>query len=279
MNDKEPLLKDEEEQLACLMEDKKKKEKKGINWVVVRTIIASILVLWFFIDSAIAFYIGFANFDLHYKTNEDNTKLVEETEKELSLSDNLVTTNYEKINFSYNTVTTKTLNNLYKDYIDVNFLDNEILVNIILSNLGMNREKNTLSIDKVTWDESASKIFNREVSFSDIESLKVEANESNETYTLTYTYDEATKDFIIKKLSKATMKDDELYLYEKFAYFKFVSENKYEVYGSMNLDNPIMTYIDDEGNRKFDNEEVLKTYKYTFKKSNGNYGLFSINAL
>ena len=77
-------------------------------------------------------------------------------------------------------------------------------------------------------------------------------------------------DFIKKSIVKATIKDDELYIYEKFGYFQFVENNTYNVYSNLMDSELLSTYVDAIGDKNFTDLDLLKTYKWTYKRGNDN---------
>ena len=92
------------------------------------------------------------------------------------------------------------------------------------------------------------------------------------------TFDEITQsfnntcsnNFLIRQIDHATTLDDELYIYEKFGYFKLLSDNTYEIYDDSIESNLIGNYTDTTGNKEYSDITNLKTYKWTFKKGNDN---------
>ena len=86
--------------------------------------------------------------------------------------------------------------------------------------------------------------------------------------------------FLVKNITRATSDNENLYIYESFGYFKYISDNNYEVYDSPLESNLITTYIYIDGTRNFTNNDSLATYMWTYKKgSDNNYYFVSVTRL
>lgn len=217
----EPLLKEEQETFPWLEEKKESKKIKIDKSLIITIIIAIFVVLWFG-RSVYGFYIGFKYYDLRYdditleeeKTNDSgeeeidiNSLVLSEVYGSIDITDTNELANLYPIFYSENELLAHNLNDMQKlslifSYlgIDCNNLEGNLTIDdikagaILLFNddtfLNILLDQNELSIDnyKILKEENIYKV-----------SIDTCINSSNITKTIT----------------KASTKDDELYIYEK----------------------------------------------------------------
>lgn len=284
MENKEPLLKDEVETFPFLQEDKPKKENNQNKVSLIVTIVLSIIILAFVGKMFYAFYIGFKYYNLRFEdTTSENRK-----ENVIDLTSAILNDTYKKIKVT----NANELSNLFSTFYGENEVKSESINNndrlaIIFSYLNIGCNSLTSTKTKAALKEIAVNLFNDErvvdvLNDTDIEigNYKVTFNAATNDYTITLNACTPTNDFVVKKIEKATTEDDNLYIYEKFGYFVSNGINTYDVYGKGSKGNVLTTFTDSLGNKEFNNVNVLKTYKWTFKKGSGNnYYFVSINPI
>ena len=143
--------------------------------------------------------------------------------------------------------------------------------------------QDTFTITLVELKELSIKLFNNEnidiyLIDKTYDNYQVTYDSVNELFNVSIiSPNTCSNDFLIRKIDHATTKGDELYIYEKFGYFKLVENNNYEIYGDSLLINLIGNYLDTDGTKNYLETSNLKTYKWTFKKGNNdNYYFVSI---
>lgn len=285
----EPLLKDEEEKLVVTPNNKltitKKFKGKKINWNkdTIITIILAIFILWFFGKNVIQpYYIGFKYFDLRYEDTENINEEENNTKEQAISNDSAILLNtYNRFNVDNCLNSSYILNRLYGNTV-INNLSTDEQMQLILNNYNV-LNQDTFTITLTDFKDLSIKLFNNEnidIYLIDkaYENYQVTYDSTNELFTInTINPNTCTTDFLIRKIDYATTKGDELYIYEKFGYFKLIDNNNYEIYGDALLTNLIGNYIDTDGTKKYLETENLKTYKWTFKKGNNdNYYFVSI---
>lgn len=284
MENKEPLLKDEVETFPFLQEEKPKKENNQNKVSLIVTIVLSILILAFVGKMFYAFYMGFRYYDLRF---EDTTGESSE-ENVIDLTSAILNDTYKKINVTDANELSNLLGTIYSDTeVKSENLSNNDRLALIFSYLNINCNNLTSTTTKNALKEISVILFNDErvvdiLNDTDLEvgNYKVTFNATTNDYTITLNACTPTNDFVVKKIEKATTEDENLYIYEKFGYFVNNGTNTYDVYGTGSKGNILTTFTDSLGNKEFNNINLLKTYKWTFKKGSGNnYYFVSVNPI
>ena len=301
-----PLLEEKEEKIVFATNDKltitkngKNKKKKNItksllNKSVIITVILTFGIFYFFGRTLYGFYIGFEYFDLRYanttpspvaSSNQTKEDKNESALKEVPLNSAILNDTYNKININN---CNNLLNLFYSNGITINDLTNEDKFALAINSLN-------LVTDTGLYSLSATELNNIFINLFDDSSLittfQVAGISNYKTYSVNY---DATADmfiinglnnntcannFIKKSITKATSDNENLYIYESFGYFKNIGDNNYEVYDSP-LENRLLTNYTDTDGKEFSNNELLATYKWTYKKgSDNNYYFVSITRL
>lgn len=284
----EPLLKDEEEKLVVTPNDKLtllKKKGKKINWNkdTIITIILALVILWFFGKNVVhPYYMGFKYYNLRFE-KEEIEEVIEKEDEEQEISNNsaILLNTYNQINVDNCLNSVYLLNRLYGNTL-VNNLSNDEQMQLILNYYNV-LNQDTFTITLVELKELSIKLFNNEnidiyLIDKTYDNYQVTYDSVNELFNVSIiSPNTCSNDFLIRKIDHATTKGDELYIYEKFGYFKLVENNNYEIYGDSLLINLIGNYLDIDGTKNYLETSNLKTYKWTFKKGNNdNYYFVSI---
>ncbi|MFR5856233.1 MAG: hypothetical protein ACLUFU_00300 [Bacilli bacterium] len=284
----EPLLKDEEEKLVVTPNNKLtllKKKGKKINWNkdTIITIILALVILWFFGKNVVhPYYMGFKYYNLRFE-KEEIEEVIEKEDEEQEISNNsaILLNTYNQINVDNCLNSVYLLNRLYGNTL-VNNLSNDEQMQLILNYYNV-LNQDTFTITLVELKELSIKLFNNEnidiyLIDKTYDNYQVTYDSVNELFNVSIiSPNTCSNDFLIRKIDHATTKGDELYIYEKFGYFKLVENNNYEIYGDSLLINLIGNYLDTDGTKNYLETSNLKTYKWTFKKGNNdNYYFVSI---
>lgn len=267
MENLEPLLKEKEDKFYFVNEEKPKKNKNKIEIIV--TSIVSAIVLWLMWYSLYPFYVGFVNYDEGHKTEE-----VVKNEEEINANSALVN---ELISY-FDVTNDNELSNLLAIYssneITSNAVSSEQKLMVVFKSLGITCSGNEVIKGLEEIKSEARKIFNDDTFAEDLnislDGYSITYNETNNNYTIKLNSCPSSEDFIVKSVVKATSTDDEIYIYQAFGYFVKGPENKYFVYDSALKTNQIGEFIDEAGNKEFNQFEKLKQFKWTFKKSSDN---------
>ena len=267
MENLEPLLKEKEDKFYFVNEEKPKKNKNKIEIIV--TSIVSAIVLWLMWYSLYPFYVGFVNYDEGHKTEE-----VVKKEEEINANSALVN---ELISY-FDVTNDNELSNLLAIYssneITSNAVSSEQKLIVVFKSLGVTCSGNEVIKGLEEIKSEARKIFNDDTFAEDLnislDGYSITYNETNNNYTIKLNSCPSSEDFIVKSVVKATSTDDEIYIYQAFGYFVKGPENKYFVYDSALKTNQIGEFIDEAGNKEFNQFEKLKQFKWTFKKSSDN---------
>lgn len=267
MENFEPLLKEKEDKFYFVNEEKPKKNKNKIEIIV--TSIVSAIVLWLMWYSLYPFYVGFVNYDEGHKTKE-----VVKNEEEINANSALVN---ELISY-FDVTNDNELSNLLAIYssneITSNAVSSEQKLMVVFKSLGITCSGNEVIKGLEEIKSEARKIFNDDTFAEDLnislDGYSITYNETNNNYTIKLNSCPSSEDFIVKSVVKATSTDDEIYIYQAFGYFVKGPENKYFVYDSALKTNQIGEFIDEAGNKEFNQFEKLKQFKWTFKKSSDN---------
>lgn len=267
MENLEPLLKEKEDKFYFVNEEKPKKNKNKIEIIV--TSIVSAIVLWLMWYSLYPFYVGFVNYDEGHKTEE-----VVKKEEEINANSALVN---ELISY-FDVTNDNELSNLLAIYssneITSNAVSSEQKLMVVFKSLGVTCSGNEVIKGLEEIKSEARKIFNDDTFAEDLnislDGYSITYNETNNNYTIKLNSCPSSEDFIVKSVVKATRADDEIYIYQAFGYFIKGPENKYFVYDSALKTNQIGEFIDEAGNKEFNQFEKLKQFKWTFKKSSDN---------
>ena len=273
MKNLEPLLKEKEEKFYFVNENEPKKGNKNKTEIIVTSVI-SVIILWLMWYSLYPFYVGF----VHYDEGHESTSDINKVEEDISSDSALITELYSYIDTKNN----NELANLFVIYGDYT-INNEVLTNeqkliSVFRYLGVTCDGNEIikSLDEIK--SSANKIFNGDSFVSlivdnseyNFEGYNVVYNAMDNNYTIKLNSCPESNDFTFKKLLKATQYKDEIYIYEAFGYFVNALDNKYIVYDNALKTNSIGEYVDENGNREFNEIDQLRQYKWTFKKSSDN---------
>ncbi len=284
----EPLLKDEEEKLVVTPNNKLtllKKKGKKINWNkdTIITIILALVILWFFGKNVVhPYYMGFKYYNLRFE-KEEIEEVIEKEDEEQEISNNsaILLNTYNQINVDNCLNSVYLSNRLYGNTL-VNNLSNDEQMQLILNYYNV-LNQDTFTITLVELKELSIKLFNNEnidiyLIDKTYDNYQVTYDSVNELFNVSIiSPNTCSNDFLIRKIDHATTKGDELYIYEKFGYFKLVENNNYEIYGDSLLINLIGNYLDTDGTKNYLETSNLKTYKWTFKKGNNdNYYFVSI---
>ena len=267
MENLEPLLKEKEDKFYFVNEEKPKKNKNKIEIIV--TSIVSAIVLWLMWYSLYPFYVGFVNYDDGHKTEE-----VVKNEEEINVNSALIN---ELISY-FDVTNDNELSNLLAIYssneITSNAVSSEQKLMVVFKSLGVTCSGNEVIKGLEEIKSEARKIFNDDTFAEDLnislDGYSITYNETNNNYTIKLNSCPSSEDFIVKSVVKATSTDDEIYIYQAFGYFVKGPENKYFVYDSALKTNQIGEFIDEAGNKEFNQFEKLKQFKWTFKKSSDN---------
>lgn len=267
MENLEPLLKEKEDKFYFVNEEKPKKNKNKIEIIV--TSIVSAIVLWLMWYSLYPFYVGFVNYDDGHKTEE-----VVKNEEEINVNSALIN---ELISY-FDVTNDNELSNLLAIYssneITSNAVSSEQKLMVVFKSLGVTCSGNEVIKGLEEIKSEARKIFNDDTFAEDLnislDGYSITYNETNNNYTIKLNSCPSSEDFIVKSVVKATRADDEIYIYQAFGYFIKGPENKYFVYDSALKTNQIGEFIDEAGNKEFNQFEKLKQFKWTFKKSSDN---------
>ena len=267
MENLEPVLKEKEDKFYFVNEEKPKKNKNKIEIIV--TSIVSAIVLWLMWYSLYPFYVGFVNYDEGHKTEE-----VVKKEEEINANSALVN---ELISY-FDVTNDNELSNLLAIYssneITSNAVSSEQKLIVVFKSLGVTCSGNEVIKGLEEIKSEARKIFNDDTFAEDLnislDGYSITYNETNNNYTIKLNSCPSSEDFIVKSVVKATSTDDEIYIYQAFGYFVKGPENKYFVYDSALKTNQIGEFIDEAGNKEFNQFEKLKQFKWTFKKSSDN---------
>lgn len=276
----EPLLKEEEEKFSFL--ENKQNNKKGIKLSKdeIGTIIISVFVLWLMWYSLYPFYVGFKNFNA---AHSDMVEVEQKEEEEIPTTSVIVNDAYALVDVTNNNSLKAIFPNIYSGVlVSSDNLDNNLKFALIFKYLGITCEntESIITLDKIT--ETAETIFNDASFVQNISELNEQTIYGfnirfvDEGYKITLNACSVSSDYTYKSINKVTTSEDYLYIYESFGYFVSTSENNYNVYDTALKQNVITTY---SGNiNEFNNVELLKEYKWTFKKSStGKYYFVSIN--
>lgn len=276
----EPLLNEEEEKIVFRNSNNKSKK---INKDVVILFILTFIVVYIFSDTLYRFYLGFKYYD--YNSNDEIGVIIDDTnnsnnnEEEIPLNSVILNNTYNKINLDNCSNSISLLKRFYDNSLTMNELtDNEkatVIFNTFVNNNCLNNF--ILSVDE--FNKTAKSIFNID-NFADnflnsdiiaYDNFLVNYDSNTNSFIINQEIcNTCNSDFIKKSIVKATIKDDELYIYEKFGYFQFVENNTYNVYSNLMDSELLSTYVDAIGDKNFTDLDLLKTYKWTYKKGNDN---------
>lgn len=277
MENFEPLLKEQEEKFY--FEDKEKKNSNNQKELIITIVLGTFMLylLWF---TLYPFYVGFVNYDLAHPE-----VVVTPDAEELSLDNATVRELYSYVNTTNDNELINIYSDIYNIDLDIASLNPEKRLAIVFQNLGItcNSSSTTVNVDDVA--SLSMKIFNDTLAVEALNNQKVAyfysvSKLTDTTYNVTPDACTESMDFTYKKLVKATSLDDEIYLYEAYGYFVKMSSDTYDVFAkSLKLDK-VTTFVDTNHDRVFDNPDVLRQYKWTFRKSDaGSYYLVSVKPI
>ena len=275
----EPLLKDEEEKFYFLQDKKVSKGEKKFSKETIGTAIISAIVLWLMWYSFYPFYIGFVNYD------EGHGIVTEKPEKEEEIPTTSVIVNdaYSYIDATNSNALNSAFTEIYSGLtVTSDSINSNLKFAILFKYLGITCESSVLttSLDKIT--DAAEKIFNDASFVQNINNLNGQniygynISFENEGYKVTLNTCSTSNDYTYKKINKVTASENYLNIYESFGYFVSNEDNNYNVYDNALKQKVLTTY---SGNiSDFNNENLLKEYKWTYKKdANGNYYFVSLS--
>lgn len=269
MENREPLLKEEEDKFYFLNNNDNGKSKGVGNKEFIITGVLSVIVLWLVFYSLFPFYIGFKNFDDAHKSND----IVIKNEEDIPI-DSLIVNELHSYIDSKNNNELASLINVYNGEITSNLISDSQKLSVVFKYLGITcGSEKVLSVNEVK--NGLVKIFNEDSAISYLDnSLEVEgyvvSKLDDGSLSVSINTCEDTKDFVLKKIIKATSSGDEIYVYEAFGYFINTFDNMYVVYGDGLKTKKLGEYTDENNNREFSDIDSLQQYKWTFKKSNDN---------
>ena len=302
--EQKPLLEEHEEKIVFasdnnLVVTKKKKEGKNgrlkgiLNKSVVLTVVLTLVVFYFLGRTLYGFYLGFEYFNLRYASstpmvannpNTDDTP--DDALEEIPLNSAILNNTYEKINL---TNCDNLLNRFYSTGLTVNDLTLEEKFSLAINSLNLVTDTGVYSLSVNELNDVFVNLFN---DASLISSFLISGETTYGEYIVNY--DESAgmfiisglnsntcdNNFLVKEISRATADSDNLYIYERFGYLKYIDVNNYEVYDSPSEENLLTTYNDIDGTRNFTNKDVLATYMWTYKKgSDNNYYFVSVTRM
>lgn len=277
MENFEPLLKEQEEKFY--FEDKEKKNSNNQKELIITIVLGAFMLylLWF---TLYPFYVGFINYEMAHPevvTSPDA--------EELSLDNAIVKELYSYVNTTNDNELINIYSDIYNIDLDIASLTPEKRLAIVFQNLGItcNSASTTVNVDDVA--SLSMKIFNDTLAVEALNNEKVAyfysvSKITDKTYNVTPAACTESMDFTYKKLVKATTLDDEIYLYEAYGYFVNIGNDTYDVFAkSLKLDK-VTTFVDTNHDRSFANPDVLRQYKWTYRKSDaGSYYLVSVKPI
>ena len=276
----EPLLKDEEEKIVFRNSKNNSPKKFKFNKSVIMTIIFTVVVLYIFGGTANRFYLGFKYYNIN---NEDDTKVEVIEEKNIAI-DNKVTEIYNKIQLDSRPNSISLLKRFYSKSLLATELTINEKIELVLKSIFKNDCVTNMLITKKEFNDLAISLINdsnliNEITTSEANygSFIVRYDSVNEAFVVTQNNCEYDQNFVIKEIEKASSKGDEIYIYEKYGYFVQNLDNTYNLYGDFMNSQLLASNLNIASSTDFTDKNLLKTYKWTFKKgSNDNYYFYSI---
>lgn len=276
----EPLLKDEEEKIVFRNSKNNSPKKFKFNKSVIMTIIFTVVVLYIFGGTANRFYLGFKYYDIN---NEDDTKVEVIEEKNIAI-DSKVTEIYNKIQLDSRPNSISLLKRFYSKSLLATELTINEKIELVLKSIFKNDCVTNMLITKKEFNDLAISLINdsnliNEITTSEANygSFIVRYDSVNEAFVVTQNNCEYDQNFVIKEIEKASSKGDEIYIYEKYGYFVQNLDNTYNLYGDFMNSQLLASNLNIASSTDFTDKNLLKTYKWTFKKgSNDNYYFYSI---
>lgn len=276
----EPLLKEEEEKIVFRNSKNNSPKKFKFNKSVIMTIIFTVVVLYIFGGTANRFYLGFKYYDIN---NEDDTKVEVIEEKNIAI-DNKVTEIYNKIQLDSRPNSISLLKRFYSKSLLATELTINEKIELVLKSIFKNDCVTNMLITKKEFNDLAISLINdsnliNEITTSEANygSFIVRYDSVNEAFVVTQNNCEYDQNFVIKEIEKASSKGDEIYIYEKYGYFVQNLDNTYNLYGDFMNSQLLASNLNIASSTDFTDKNLLKTYKWTFKKgSNDNYYFYSI---
>ncbi len=276
----EPLLKDEEEKIVFRNSKNNSPKKFKFNKSVIMTIIFTVVVLYIFGGTANRFYLGFKYYNIN---NEDDTKVEVIEEKNIAI-DNKVTEIYNKIQLDSRPNSISLLKRFYSKSLLATELTINEKIELVLKSIFKNDCVTNMLITKKEFNDLAISLINdsnliNEITTSEANygSFIVRYDSVNEAFVVTQNNCEYDQNFVIKEIEKASSKGDEIYIYEKYGYFVQNLDNTYNLYGDFMNSQLLASNLNIASSTDFTDKNLLKKYKWTFKKgSNDNYYFYSI---
>lgn len=251
MNENKPLLQDVEETFPFLKEENNKNKKKGkLSKEQIGTIIISIIVLLFAYRTFKPFYIGFKYYDEGHQTTKETTNSNQKL-KDVEKDSLIVANTYKKIDVTNKNILSSLFNTIYgQNEIKKDNMQLTDKLSIVLNYLGVNCENLTKEVSKEEIKKASLLIFNEDL--SEVTKPELSCLENN--------------NFIIKGIKKVQTDDTYLYIYEYFGYV-VPNETNNNIYSNALANELITSYA---LNENFTNTDILKEYKWTYKKSSDN---------
>lgn len=276
----EPLLKEEEEKIVFRNNKNNSPKKFKFNKSVIMTIIFTVVVLYIFWGTANRFYLGFKYYDIN---NEDDTKVEVIVEKNIAI-DSKVTEIYNKIQLDSRPNSISLLKRFYSKSLLTTELTINERIELVLKNIFKNDCVTNMLITKKDFNDLAISLINDSNLINEITTSEanygafiVRYDSVNEAFVVTQNNCEYDQNFVIKEIEKASSKGDEIYIYEKYGYFVQNIDNTYNLYGDFMNSQLLASNLNIANSTDFTDKNLLKTYKWTFKKgSNDNYYFYSI---
>lgn len=260
----EPLLKEEEEKFAFQIKEEKKKVKPGLIMTVILGIVTLMVTCYSFAPIAL----GIIYFDEYHNKDKNKVK-----ETEVPVEADIVNKVYNYIDVT----NSNELANMFQVIYGRTEIKNETLskdqkMMLLFSYMGIDCNNLELNTSLEEMKRASINLFNDDSYLNDLEK-EYKINDfvltSNENgYNLTKGSCAHTDNYTYKEITKVTMGEDYLFIYERFGYFSIYA-NTYEVYTDALKTRKISTYSTQEKDG-FKELDLLGEYKWTFKKGNDN---------
>lgn len=276
----EPLLKDEEEKIVFRNTKNNKKRSFKFNKSIIFTILVTILVLYIFGNTFYGFYLGFK----YYGVNNESDPIVEVIEEENIVIDDNIKSIYNKIRLSNCTNSISLLKRFYSKSLTAVELTTNEKITLVLDSFIKNNCVTDMLITKENFNNAAISLLNDANLVNEVTNTETNYNNFlvrydslNDSFIITQDNCDCGQDFVIQELIRASSKGDEIYIYERYGYFSHNVDNTYNLYGDlMNLE-LLASNLNITSSANFTDKNLLKTYKWTFKKgTDDNYYFISV---
>ena len=269
----------------------KKRRLYGISfYYIINLIIYTIKVVYILSDTMYRFNLGFKYYD--YNTNNETDGIISDNnvkEEEIPLNSVILNNAYNKINLDNCSNNISLLKRFYDNSLTLGELTNNEKAVLIFDSYSNEGCFNNFILSVDEFNKTAKSIFNID-NFADnflnsdiiaYDNFLVNYASNTNSFVINQEIcNTCNNHFTKKSIVNATIKDNELYIYEKFGYFQFVENNTYNVYSNLMDSELLSTYVDTVGGKNFTDLDLLKTYKWTYKKGNdNNYYFVSITQI